>query len=672
MTTTPQNNKQNALLDALGLYQNPFPVVPDGQNFFFTPKLETSITELFHGICTRKGFLLLTGEVGLGKTTISRRLLHTLEKEHVETSLVFNTFLQDNELLSAINKDFGIECSSNALEENINALSSHLVDRYTQGINCAILIDDAQNLSTSSLELIRLISNLETNSEKMVQILLIGQPELHDVLDKHELRQLRSRVVVDIRIDPLDQNSLEQYIIFKLNSAGSEGRIRVAPEATSLIYNTTKGNPRRTNILMDRCMYGLVLYKRQELDSSIVQEAISDLGWEGSNVSSSTPTQQSKKPSTPAILMFSLFVAFGVIGFLATQYNTKDNQQNGIQQKAKVQSKLTLEQQQKLASLEELENKLNKRLESLQAQNSLQLEVLSADNTELKKQLERSQQELKETQKELEHNKAVENHRTNKQPQQTNSSTPHNDVISKKLNAKLDKLQLRDYKDDFRHAIQNNDFSSLNSLLKSTEFKVVNFINAPEWHATKFESVSYQDNQQRHNTLLFWQPTAFVDNYSQAQSDKTLAFLQSKLAKLGFYDDDISTEMNQQTITAVSRFQKANQLPVTGQPDVKTQFYLEYLSLDVFTGWVIQVGSFEVMTRAQKLKAELAKHNIDGRISVLADEEDIWWYAVRIGPWKDYDQAKQQLDVLQKQFGVDGFILNSKPVNLSTVSNSQQ
>ncbi|MBF0295732.1 MAG: AAA family ATPase [Magnetococcales bacterium] len=271
--------ESEAYLKYLGLKRNPFPVAPDSEVFFLPTRIDAMITEVLHCIYTRKGFLVITGEVGLGKTTVSRRIMRTLDETRVETALVFNTFIQGGALLEEINRDFGIENAGEGPQAHMAALNRFLIDRYTAGINCAIVIDDAQNLTEESLELVRMISNLEAQAEKLVQILLVGQPELEAKLEAHALRQLKSRIVVHARMKPYDLEELKQYIAFKLNAAGSKGGLVIPENSYRLLQELTGGNPRRVNNLMDRCLYGLFAYNTMRLTRRVILEVAKELGW---------------------------------------------------------------------------------------------------------------------------------------------------------------------------------------------------------------------------------------------------------------------------------------------------------------------------------------------------------------------------------------------------------
>ncbi|MBW1672261.1 MAG: AAA family ATPase [Deltaproteobacteria bacterium] len=270
-------NEELRYLEYFGLGYNPFPVAPDNENFYISEHIDQILTELVHGIVARKGFMVLTGEIGLGKTTISRRIIHILEEKGVETSLILHTFYQDVELLREINKDFGLYSDSLELSDQMQVLNDFLINQNREGKNCAIIIDDAQNLNSKSLELIRMISNLETDREKLVQILLIGQSELMNKLNSPELRQLKSRIIINEEARPLIQSELKNYILFKLNTAGNQGRTTIATGAFRKIHKYSKGNFRGVNIFMDRCLYVAFIHNTTDIRKSIVDEAYRDL-----------------------------------------------------------------------------------------------------------------------------------------------------------------------------------------------------------------------------------------------------------------------------------------------------------------------------------------------------------------------------------------------------------
>ena len=302
--------EEQGCFEYFGLYHNPFPVSPEEEKFYFSKHIEQVLAEIIFGINARKGFMVLTGEVGLGKTTISRRIMNIIEEKDVETSLVFYSGFQDVELIREINRDFGQNMESLLFSDQMKLLYDFLVKQNRHGKNCAIIIDDAQNLDLKSLELIRMISNLETGQEKLVQILLVGQPELMDLLNSEELRQLRSRIVIQKEVKALTAEELNDYLYFKMNLAGNRGQIRIQKAALNKIYKLTKGNFRQINLLMDRCLYVAFLHNTTEISKQIVMEAFVDF----------RPNKMKliKKPLTlvaSTFLALSLFVGIVYSGF---------------------------------------------------------------------------------------------------------------------------------------------------------------------------------------------------------------------------------------------------------------------------------------------------------------------------------------------------------------------
>ena len=261
---------------ALGLSRNPFPPTPDAGSYFFTPRLEEDFAEIVHCIEARKGFVLLTGEVGLGKSTLVRRLLDTLQGKNCHSALILNTFLQDSALLSAIQADFGLAPSA-TLEQGLARLTDFLVAGHQAGDVNLLVIDDAQNLSVESLELVRLLCNLETGQEKLLQILLVGQPELEQTLARPELRQLKSRIVKHARLSALHKDEVARYFDFRVNAAGAEGRLSLEPAAAQALHRATQGNLRRIHLVLDRCLYGLASARASVVTGALVQRAVADL-----------------------------------------------------------------------------------------------------------------------------------------------------------------------------------------------------------------------------------------------------------------------------------------------------------------------------------------------------------------------------------------------------------
>jgi len=266
-------------LQQLGLDRSPFPPTPDSAAYFQTDALERELVEATHCLRTRSGFVLLTGEVGTGKTTFLRRLMSTLEREDMVVSLVFNTYLQGNDLLAAVLRDFGLPAEGSAAD-NIDRLNRFLLERWQRQTTCVLLIDDAQNLDIESLELLRLLTCLESGQEKLLQIVLAGQPELLQVLAQPAIRQLSSRISKHAQLCALAPDRTGEYVRFRLDSAGADGAIALDEAAITALHRASNGNPRHIHQIMDRCLYGLYGQAAgpRRIDAALIRTAAAEAG----------------------------------------------------------------------------------------------------------------------------------------------------------------------------------------------------------------------------------------------------------------------------------------------------------------------------------------------------------------------------------------------------------
>jgi general secretion pathway protein A len=262
-----------------GLKENPFSLSPDPRYLYLSPQHRDALNCLIYGITEKKGFTVITGGIGTGKTTICRSLLATLD-ESVETALIFNSFLSDLELLETINQEFGLpaEGAEKSKKRYIDTLNTFLMDNFARGKNAVLMIDEAQNLSHSVLEQIRMLSNLETTREKLIQIVLVGQPELQEILALPSLRQLSERITVRYDLNPLDEKEVRHYIEHRLTVAGGKDRIRFTRGAMRMIWRFSEGIPRRINAIADRAL--LIGYTKGNpvVDRKTVKNAVKDIG----------------------------------------------------------------------------------------------------------------------------------------------------------------------------------------------------------------------------------------------------------------------------------------------------------------------------------------------------------------------------------------------------------
>ncbi len=302
-----------------GLKENPFNLTPDPRYLFLSPYHKEAFDHLLYGINERKGFIAITGGIGTGKTTLCRALLSHLD-ESTKSALILNSFMSDMEILKAINHDFGIEMAPEGKSKNdhIDALNDFLLKNFTSGGNALLLIDEAQNLSNTVLEQIRMISNLETEREKLIQIVLVGQPELKGLLSSPSLRQLNERITVWYDLRSLDFRDLQGYVEHRLVVGGSQGNPRFSKGALKRIYAHSRGNPRRINAICDRAL--LIAYSAEQytISSTTVKKAISDLRGDMS-VAPLREGRFRKITNSPALLLILLIILAGAVG-----WNLKD------------------------------------------------------------------------------------------------------------------------------------------------------------------------------------------------------------------------------------------------------------------------------------------------------------------------------------------------------------
>jgi len=256
-----------------GLQQKPFNPTPDPRFLYASPGHRECLAQLLYGVQERKGFILLTGEIGTGKTTLLRTLLSRVDG-NTASAFVFDTTLPFEGLLEYILEDFGVAKPGESHVQRLIALNNFLIERRRAGQNTVLVLDEAQNLDLHALEQIRLLSNFETDTEKLLQILLVGQPELLDTLDRPELRQLKQRIGLRCRLLPLTAKQIRDYIRTRLRIAGARDLGLFSDAAITRIAEYSGGIPRLINTLCDHCL--LIGYADQirRIDRKIVEEAI--------------------------------------------------------------------------------------------------------------------------------------------------------------------------------------------------------------------------------------------------------------------------------------------------------------------------------------------------------------------------------------------------------------
>jgi len=254
----------------------PFELVPNPDLIFLSSTHKKAITCLDYGLKEKIGFILLTGEIGSGKTTIIRNFIKNLNGS-VKLSRIHNTKISSEQLISMINEDFGLDIEGKNKTRLLSELNVFLIEQYSKNYQPILLIDEAQNLSPDLLEEIRLLSNLETDSAKLLQIILVGQPELKKILMLPELKQLRQRININYHIAPLTIDETAQYIKHRLTIAGNPEAIKLQEDMLPLVYQFSKGIPRLINILCDFVLLTAFVGGKEEVTVDIVREVVKDL-----------------------------------------------------------------------------------------------------------------------------------------------------------------------------------------------------------------------------------------------------------------------------------------------------------------------------------------------------------------------------------------------------------
>ncbi len=259
------------------LREQPFNLTPDPRFLFLSPQHEEALSHLLYGIYERKGFIEITGEVGTGKTLLCRTLLERLD-DSISTALIFNSYLTELELLEAILSDFGLTSPEATRKAYIDVLNQYLLDEFTAGRNAVVIIDETQNMDLAVLEQLRMLSNLETDDGKLLQVVLIGQPELRDKLNRREMRQLDQRIAVRYHLYALTLQETKQYVSHRMSVAGAANSVTFSRRAWTLMHRYCGGVPRRINVLCDRILMTAYVRGTHAITASIVQQSIRDLG----------------------------------------------------------------------------------------------------------------------------------------------------------------------------------------------------------------------------------------------------------------------------------------------------------------------------------------------------------------------------------------------------------
>jgi general secretion pathway protein A len=289
-----------------GFKERPFQLVPNPAYLYLSRSHEEAMAYLVYAVSQGDGFVEITGEVGTGKTTLCRAVLENLDK-HTEAAYIFNPKLDSLQLLKAINDEFGVASNGDSVKEHIDALNAFLMKKRMEGTKVVLIIDEAQNLNKEVLEQLRLLSNLETTTSKLLQIILVGQPELGEMLDSHELRQLGQRITLSCYLTPLTHEETREYVAHRIEVASQRPEVTFTRGALRAIYRYSGGIPRLINISCDRALLTAYGLNRKKITGPIARASIRELAARGD--AKRLTLQRRKRLSLSTGVLLGVFVA---------------------------------------------------------------------------------------------------------------------------------------------------------------------------------------------------------------------------------------------------------------------------------------------------------------------------------------------------------------------------
>ncbi len=256
-----------------GFKEAPFNMTPNSRFFYESAKHIEALSTLIYAIESRKGFVVITGDIGSGKTTVCRTLLNRLDPK-TRTALVTNTHISGKDLLSAVLEDLEVEYTPGSKARLLSQLNQYLIEQLRSDHNVVLIIDEAQNLKPAVMEEVRMLSNLETENEKLIQIIFLGQPELKNKLALPKLEQLRQRIAAYYHLTALSEDDTRKYILYRLKIAGGSDKRYFTDPALDMIYRFSKGVPRLINQVCDSALLNGFIYEKDIIDEKLMQEVI--------------------------------------------------------------------------------------------------------------------------------------------------------------------------------------------------------------------------------------------------------------------------------------------------------------------------------------------------------------------------------------------------------------
>ncbi len=265
-----------------GFSEKPFNTTPNPKFFFPSNKHTEALNNLIYAINERKGFVVITGEIGAGKTTVTRTLLSQLDM-NTKTALITNTHLNPKELITQILEEFDLTPKPGGKQKLLSQLNDFLIQQLAANVNVVLIIDEAQNLTPTVLEEVRMLSNLETETDKLIQIILLGQPQLRKKLEHPSLEQFKQRIAIYYHLDALDKDETKNYIEYRLGAVTTNGIDIFSEDAMDILYTHSRGIPRIINLVCDSALLSGYIYETKQITGKIIEEVIKERDFIGGN-----------------------------------------------------------------------------------------------------------------------------------------------------------------------------------------------------------------------------------------------------------------------------------------------------------------------------------------------------------------------------------------------------
>lgn len=574
------------------------------KDFYYQTAASKRITdELLQGISAHKGFMVLVGEVGLGKTSLLLQLLPILEQQKTHASLIFNNVLDKRELLTSIVKGFGLKVpEAPHLAELLDTLHAFFLDANSQGKNCAIIIDEAQKLDFQALEILRMLSNLELGGEKLVQILLVGQPELHHRLSQPELLQLRNRINLFHELPPLNQEETGDYVRYKLSTVGSDLKLEGA--SLGLLWLASQGNPLMTNMLMEKTLYAMLARGESRITRGTVLDAVKEVAAWDSSVARTLRFMRIRRSISYTGGVLALGLAIGVLLLFWQPWRESGQQSSvtmetgsetsepvhddpGKQQAANPSATENSEPDAAAQSAEQLSSASAQEKEEGAVQSEPDASAESAREAEAQESAVATATPEGDSPAEVATADTVGNPDAEAAGPSRGAlqRVPPKSELAHATAAFLEPWGIEDaLQHDFYQAVEANDPDYFRRKLKEAGaskkkgLTLVELQEVPEvasggdFKATRFHWQQFSEFGPV--WVVLWRSPVFLDDYAMEYRSKSVIRLQERLDLLGYYRLGIDGKVGPGTWKAVEEFQDDHGLPVTGTPDPATVFLL--------------------------------------------------------------------------------------------------